>query len=331
MVGMNRAHMADPRLIAKTRDGQEDRIRPCISSNHCIGQIAVHRPISCMMNPRVGKEGVWPETPAAADNPCRVLVVGGGPAGIEAARMAALRGHEVTLWEASDRLGGKLLLGGMGYRRGDLNQMRDFLDAELRRTPARIETLRPADPQAVAAFGADRVILAVGAVDEALPQGMSRTIEAALADADGEWKGRRIAIVDRSGSWASLSAAETLAARGAAVTLLSSPDSPFWDVNIYSRMTAMERLAGQGVRLRPGLSVKAVSQRRLEALNKFTGQIEHLDDLDEVLFASRGVSAFDFQSALETLGVDVTVVGDALAPHSLFEALHDAQAVARLI
>ena len=331
MVGMNRAHMADPRLIQKTRDGEEDRIRPCISSNHCIGQIALHRPISCMMNPRVGKEGAWPETPEQAQTPLRVLVVGGGPAGMEAARTSALRGHDVTLWEASDRLGGKLVLGGLGHRRDDLNQMRDYLEAELRRTLARIEISRPADPASVAGFGADRVILAIGAIDEPLPHGMSRSIESALAEVDGDWKGRRIAIVDKSGSWASLSAAETLAARGAEVTVLSSPDSPFWDVNIYSRMIAMERLSEQGVRLRPGVSVKAVKLPRLELLNKFTGEAECLDRLDEVLFASRGLSSFAFQSALEDLGAPLTVVGDALAPHSLFEAIHDAQAAGRLI
>lgn len=331
MVGMNRAHMADPRLVQKTLAGEEDRVRPCISSNHCIGQIALHRPISCMMNARVGKEALWPEVPVSSTNPQKVLVIGGGPAGMEAARIAALAGHSVTLWEAADQLGGKLILGGTTHRRGDLSQMRQFLEAEVRRTNATIVTSQRATPEAVAAFGADRVILAIGSIDDRLPEGISRTIEDALADTTTVWQGRHIAIVDKSGSWASLAAAETLAHRGAKISVISSPDSPLWDVNIYSRMIAMERLSEAGVQLRPGMTVKSIALPTLELRNKFTGQTEGLERIDEVLFASRGASAFDFQSELEARNVPVTVVGDALAPHTLFEALHDAQAVARAL
>lgn len=331
MVGMNRAHMADPRLVQKTLVGEEDRIRPCISSNHCIGQIALHRPISCMMNARVGREATWPEIPAISASPRKVLVVGGGPAGIEAARVAALAGHAVTLWEAGDRLGGKLILGGSTHRRSDLAQMRQFLEAELRRTNAHIVTGQRATPDSVAGFSADMVILAIGSIDDLLPHGMSRTIEMALADGTSAWSGRHVAIVDKSGSWASLAAAETLAHRGASISLISSPDSPLWDVNIYSRMIAMERLADLGVQLRPGMSVKSIRLPALELKNKFTGQIERLDGIEEVLFAARGASAFAFQSELEARNVPVTAVGDALAPHSLFEALHDAQALGRAL
>lgn len=331
MVGMNRAHMADPKIIQKTLAGEEDRIRPCISSNHCIAQIALHRPISCMMNARVGKEDTWPELPPASTAPKKVLVIGGGPAGVEAARVAAIAGHSVILWEATEQLGGKLILGGTTHKRGDLAQMHRFLEAELRRTNATIVTSKRATPEDVVAFGADHVILATGSVNDPLPQGMSRTIEEALADTTTDWKGRGIAIVDKSGSWASLAAAETLGFRGASVSLISSPDSPLWDVNIYSRMIAMERLAELGVQLRPGLSVKSIALTSLELSNKFTGQTERLEGIDEVLFAARGASAFDFQSALEARNVPVTVVGDALTPRSLFEALYEAQATARAL
>lgn len=330
MVGMNRAHMADPHLVRKSEAGDEARVRPCISSNHCIGQIALHRPISCMMNPRVGKESAWPATPEATDTR-RVLVVGGGPAGLEAARVASLAGHDVTLWEASDALGGLLQLAGLGYRRGDLAQMREFLMAELAETDAKVEFGRRATAESIAAFGADSIILATGAVAEAWPDGISRSVEDALADEAADWTGRNVVIVDKNGSWSPLSVAETLAARGAKVTVTSSPDSPFWDVNIYSRMTAMERLSELGVVLRPGLSLKEARSGEAEFFNKFTGQTETLEGIDELLFASRGVSSFALQSALEELGVPLRVVGDALAPHSLFEAMHDAQAAARAL
>ena len=97
MVGMNRAHMADPNIVQKTMAGEEETIRPCISSNFCIGQIAFHRPITWMMNPRVGREEHWEETPSPTPEPKRILVVGGGPGGMEAAQVAAARGHRHPL------------------------------------------------------------------------------------------------------------------------------------------------------------------------------------------------------------------------------------------
>ena len=330
MVGMNRAHMADPYLISKTAAGDEASVRPCISSNHCIGQIALHRPISCMMNPRVGKEGQWHETIEPSRDPRRVLVIGGGPGGMEAARVAASRGHDTTLWEASDKLGGKLLLGAKGHRRGDLNEMRTYLLNQVEAAGVHIETGRTATAKDVAAFGPDHVVLASGAVPSTHPPGLDRSIEDAMEDEAGNWTGRKILIVDVSGSWASLSAAETLAARGAEVMVSCSPDSPFWDVNIYSRMIAMERLSELGVRLRPGLSLKGHDNQSLVFTNKFTGETETYP-YDEALFASRGKSAFTLQSNIEALELPLSVVGDALAPHSLFEAMHDAQAAARMI
>ena len=333
MIGMNRAHMADAAVIAKTLAGRDADIRPCVSGNFCIGQIAVHRPISCMMNPRVGKEDQWPEAPPRTATPRRVLVVGGGPAGLEAARVAAQAGHAVTVWEREARLGGALGLAGTGHGRHDLHRMRDYLDTQLRRTAAAIVTGKDASADDICGFGADVVILAVGAQAPPLPdwaQGLD-AIETALAADRGGWAGLSVAILDDSGSWATLSAAETLAQAGAAVTVICRPDSPFWDVNIYSRMTAMERLGELGVRLRPGLGVTSAGGGTITARNKFTGETVQVAGFTRILRATRGIGASDLQDTLERRGQTVRCVGDALAPHSLFEAVHDGHAAGRAV
>ncbi|OWT63938.1 oxidoreductase [Candidimonas nitroreducens] len=331
MVGMNRAHMADPYIIAKTIQGNENDIRPCISSNHCIGQIALHRPAACMMNPRMGKESEWSEPPEPARHRKRVLVVGGGPAGLEAARVASLRGHNVVLWEAGSTLGGRLLVGELGHGRADLKRMRKYLVDQLERTSTKVELAHVADPQGIASFAPDVVILSIGSQVEALPPGMTGTVEEAIADTSACHHGRHVAIFDKSGSWAGLSAAETLAFRGADVTVFSSPDSPFWDVNIYSRMTAMERLEQQGVKLRPGHVLLGIREGRALMRNKFSAEQVDYGPFECFLYASRGISAFVMQSEIERLGITVVTVGDALAPHSLFEAIYDANAAARLL
>ena len=107
MVGMTRAHVADPDLIAKLRDDRLDDIRPCVGANVCIRNGLEGRSIGCIHNPQTGRELTWGD-PVPAEASLEVAVVGGGPAGLEAARVAALRGHRVTLFEQSGHLGGQL-------------------------------------------------------------------------------------------------------------------------------------------------------------------------------------------------------------------------------
>lgn len=327
MVGMNRAQMADPDLIAKAQAGREADIRPCVSGNFCIGQVALHRPISCMMNPRVGKEDRWTERPAPAETPRRVLVVGAGPAGMEAARVAALRGHEVALWDGAAAPGGKLALAGTGHGRADLHRMRDWLAGQLAVSGVALRLNHVADVAGILAHGADAVVLATGAVPDALPDPQAITVERALANPEG-WHSAEVVIDDRAGSWATLSAAETLAARGGRVTLICRPDSPLWDVTIYSRMTALERLAAAGVALRPATLVTGYGPGTVHTRQKYAPDTAALT-FARLVVSGRGTGAFALQSALESAGATVHPIGDANAPRTLFEAMHDAQSIAR--
>lgn len=331
MVGMNRAHMADPALIAKVRAGRGADVRPCVANNYCLHQIALHRPIACAMNPRVGKEARWDETPPRAASPRRVLVVGGGPAGMEAARVAALAGHDVTLREATDRLGGRLVVAGTGHGRADLHALVDWQKRQLAALPVLVETGVETATDDVAALAPDVVILATGAVARPpdLPGATPTPVDAALAEPRAAWAGAAVAIVDEAGSWATLTAAETLAHAGARVTVLAAPDAPLWDVTVYSRMTALERLADLGVVLRPGVLVARVEEGVLVCRNRNTREGERHGPFDRLVHVGRGTGAGDVQAALEEAGLTVHAIGDALAPRSLFEAMHDAHAAAR--
>lgn len=335
MVGMNRAHMADPQLIAKSLAGREAAARPCVAHNYCIGQVGAHRPISCMMNPRVGREAEWAEAPEAAA-PLRLLVIGGGPAGLEAARIAALAGHEVTLWERGPSLGGRLTLAGSGAGRADLIAMRDWLIAAATEAGVRLVPNREASVAEVAAFGADRILLASGASHAAgplpgaspPPDGATFTVEAVLQTPE-RWAGGRFAIIDGAGSWATLSAAETLAAAGAAVEIVAAPGAPLWAVTLYSRMTALERLAKARVRVRSGLTVVSVRDGRLTCRIAGTEDAVTLGPFDALVHSDPGTAATRLQSALEATGLPVHPIGDALAPRTLFEAMQDAHRVVR--
>ena len=333
MVGMNRAHMADPELLEKSLAGREAEVRPCVSHNFCIGQIAAHQPISCLMNPVVGREGAWSDPPAVVSEVRRVLVIGGGPAGLEAARVAALAGHAVTLWEAGAALGGRMDLAASARGRGDIGAMRSWLLDAVARAGVTVETGRRATVEDVTAFGADAVILASGAEDRAgtLQGAAPITPVEALRLPRGDWTGKKVALWDEAGNWAALAVAETLAGEGATVEIIQPTTTPLWAVSLYSRMTALERLAGLGVIRHVGVQPVAWEDGTARCRNTQTGGETMIGPYDTLIHATPGEAATGFQEALERAGLPVTTIGDAVAPRSFFEAMHDAQAAARRI
>jgi 2,4-dienoyl-CoA reductase-like NADH-dependent reductase (Old Yellow Enzyme family)/thioredoxin reductase len=163
MAAMTRAHIADPHLVEKLMRGEEARIRPCVGATHCMG---VTRP-SCLHNPAAGREGALPHEIAPTSGPRRrVVVVGGGPAGLEAARVAAARGHQVTLYEAAGRLGGQVLLAAIASWRKDLIGIIDWRTGELERLGVSVHLNRFAEAGDVAAENPDMVIVAAGGVPD---------------------------------------------------------------------------------------------------------------------------------------------------------------------
>ena len=162
MVAMTRAHIADPALVAKLARGDEARVRPCVGATHCMSEL---RP-TCLHNPSTGHERELPHEIEPAASRRRVLVAGGGPAGLEAARVCAERGHEVRLLEASGRLGGQVLLATQASWRRDLAGLVDWRRDEIERLGVDVRFNCYVEPEAVGGEGADVVIVATGGVPD---------------------------------------------------------------------------------------------------------------------------------------------------------------------
>ena len=164
MVSMVRALIADPALVNKARRGEEHLIRPCIGSNFgCVGNLMETGTLSCVVNVAAARETTIPfEPPGPAAVRKRVLVVGGGPAGLEAARTAALRGHEVHLHEATRHLGGQVAIAATAPHRSDIGAITEWLTGEIERLGVTIQLSSMVDPDVVAELAPDEVIVATG-------------------------------------------------------------------------------------------------------------------------------------------------------------------------
>lgn len=321
MVAMTRAHIADPDLIEKARQGREDRIRPCVSCNFCIGEIGAHRPLTCMMNPEVGREGE-PAQPTA--RPLDVCVVGAGPAGMEAAATAAEQGHRVTLWERDTALGGRTVVARRGHGRGELDLLRAYQETRLDHLGVRVRTGESVDTEVLAGERPEALVLACGAGSEEarVPGwGIALTAEGALEDPT-RWRGRRVVVLDEEGSWASASAVETLAEAGAEVHLVTSGATPWWGVNDYSRMTLLERVVGAGVSVWPSGEVRCLRPEVTIGSPLHPGR-HTLSEVAALFLVRPPVARDALVHNAQDRGIPVRVVGDALAPRSLLQAIHE--------
>ncbi|MBI2321667.1 MAG: FAD-dependent oxidoreductase [Chloroflexi bacterium] len=334
LVGMARAHIADPFHIRKVLEGREDDIRPCIACNQgCIAMIELHQPITCLMNPAAGREGEWGEgtlEPAALKK--RVLVVGGGPAGLEAARVAALRGHSVTLWERAPEVGGQVNIAARIASRLEFVQARTYFEKQCEKLGVRIECGREATPERVVAFQPDVVVVATGSVPKRADfRGAERALTVWEALEAPERLGEHVAVVEADGNVPTVATAEHLADLGKRVTLITAQGAIGWRVTVYSMLGVRERFRDKKIKVLALRAVRAYDGQRLVLEDVSTGEDEALDGISGVVAAYGGVACDELYGALRGLVPERRLIGDAVAPRTALEAVFEGHSVGRAI
>jgi len=255
MVAMTRAHIADPQLVNKIRRGEEHRIRPCFGASHCM-----HKKPSCIHNAASGRETVLPQVVEASNGARKhVVVVGGGPAGMEAARVAAERGHRVTLLEATPQLGGQLLLAARASWRRDMISIVDWRVSELEALGVEVHYNTYADAADVLALDPDVVIVASGGLPYFGDLDGAELCCSVWDLLSGDVKAEeRILVYDGTGRHEAVSCAEQLAIDGASVTLATIDDCVAAELGYAERPTHRKKLYELDVEVKLDLMLLAV-------------------------------------------------------------------------
>ncbi|QQA43826.1 NADH:flavin oxidoreductase [Pelagovum pacificum] len=243
MVGMTRAHMTDPQIVRKVMEKREDQIRPCVGANYCLDRIYQGGAAFCIHNAATGRELTMPHDIVPAETPLRVTIIGAGPAGLEAARVAAERGHAVTVHEAAAEAGGQVRLASLTERRRELIQIVDWRLAECERLGVTIRYNSYVDASDILDEAADVVIVATGGLPNTdVLDGADLTVSSWDLISGDVKPGQEVLVYDDAGDAAGLQAAEKAAQSGASVEVMT-PDRTFAaEVMGMSLVPAMRKL-----------------------------------------------------------------------------------------
>ena len=334
MVGMTRAHVADPDLIAKLREGRLDDIRPCVGANVCIRNGLEGRSIGCIHNPQTGREQTWGD-PVPAGRSLDVAVVGGGPAGLEAARVAALRGHRVTLHERSEHLGGQLRAWTRLASKREMRRIVEWQQRQLERLQVRIRLgHRVASSDDL--DGAEVVVLASGAlpgpvsVEGAAEHGVSVCTAHDVLDSDPVSMAPAL-VWDRAGGGAAVSAAEHLAQAGCRVVLVTPSMAVADDVDLTNRVPLHRRLYERSVEMRPDTEVVRVGAEGVVARNVYTGRESTVSGIERVVVCNAAEACDALADLLRGAGLRVLMAGDSVSPREVDVAMAEGALAAREI
>jgi len=224
MVGLTRAHMADPHIARKIAEGREDAIRPCVGATYCLDRIYEGHEALCIHNPATGREATMPHVITPGDGPRRrIVVVGAGPAGLEAARVSALRGHEVALFEAAGEPGGQIRLAARTRRRRELLGIVDWRMDRCAEAGVTMRFNAFAEAEDVRALDPDVVIVATGGLPniDILDEGSELAVSSWDILSGDAKPGREALVFDDNGAHPAMQAAEMLAEAGSRVEIVT--------------------------------------------------------------------------------------------------------------
>ncbi|WP_292931055.1 FAD-dependent oxidoreductase [Novosphingobium sp. PASSN1] len=349
VVHLTRAHIADPDLVRKTRAGHPEQVRPCIACNQgCYHAVASGWPIGCAVNPAAGREiDLAEDLLVPSSTPRKVLIIGGGPAGMEAARVAAMRGHTVTLVEAAPGLGGQALRARQTPKLQTLGDIIQWLESEIGRLGVDIRTNTYLEAEEALAFGADYIVVATGSLprgnavqytnsSQAVPGGLQAHVISPidLLERPGRNVGTSAVVFDEVGHYEGLAVAEHLLEMGLAVTFVTPLPRVAPLVDHDTRvLPALRRFARIG-------TFQLFTNARLDDIREGSCLISPAYQPDAQEIAADTVLFLNAKAPLRGIydelvgrglqqGENIVLVGDALAPRDIQYAIAEGHRLTR--
>jgi 2,4-dienoyl-CoA reductase-like NADH-dependent reductase (Old Yellow Enzyme family)/thioredoxin reductase len=341
LVGMVRAGIADPEFANKAREGRLSEVRRCISCTRCIDEAAEPTTFpytpTCSINPVIGNEVRWKGQYRPADKPKRVVVVGGGLAGLEAARVAAMRGHQVALLEQGKRLGGQLLIAAKAPGRDDFEDQVYFEENEMARLGVDVRLETNADIDAIKALSPDAVVVATGSIPR-VPKdipGIDRphVVQGWDVMQGKASTGNRVAVVSQEDYYETPCVAEFLAERGKQVEVFHKSVHLGTEIARYSIGMVLSRMEHSGVKVHPNLLLAEIQTGGLEFVSSFGGKTYREEGFDSVVLVYGSVPQHDLYDQLKAEGSipQVYLAGSAWLPRHMAEATRHGASIGLVI
>lgn len=334
-VVMARALIADPFLPEKALRGRTDDIRPCVGAMECYGSLKRIGQIRCVHNPRVGREGRWPEEPGPARDRRRAAVVGAGPAGLEAARILAARRHDVILLEREHSVGGQVRFAAKAPGRGELHQVIEWLHQRCVQTGVDIRLGVDVTPETILDLRPDLTVVATGSRPRRLQiDGVGGADQIPVIDGVDVLRGgvripgSRVVLWDEFGDWHGFSIAHAVAAQGVTVHFVTPVMYPGMALDVPSWRLTYEALSKLGVVFHPSSQIVHVKERTVDILEGYAAQ-HPVHDIDAVVSVCAGEADDSLYRDLKALNIDVRLIGDAVAPRNIEAAIYDGTNMAR--
>ncbi|WP_456695056.1 oxidoreductase [Aeromicrobium sp. P5_D10] len=323
-VSMVRALIADPFLPEKARSGRTEQIRPCVGAMNCLQHLDHGEGIRCIHNPAVSREGWMSEDVGMTQRPQKIVVVGGGPAGLEHARVSALRGHDVVLLEKAAKVGGQVLTSSLAPTRSELFNITEWLHQQCLVAGVTIRTEVEATAEIVAALAPDTVAIATGSrlPDNPFDGGPLPSLD--------PWRGLtkepmtgRIALYDALGDWQGISVAHAFCDRGAEVVYVSPTPYPGSALELTNWRLEYEQLVAAGVEFHPITDVVETAERALVVRTGYARTTAHIGDLDALVWIGAPVAQDALFHELRSTDIDVVLIGDAYSPRGIEDSIFE--------
>lgn len=331
IVSFARAALADPHFAIKMLAGKDDEINKCIACYKCVDRGYAQKSVKCTVNPSFGNERIYQITPAPKKK--RVIVVGGGPGGMEAARVAKLRGHDVILYEKGKALGGQLLLAVIPPGKEQIGHLIKYLSTQIKKLEVKINLEVEANKTLIEEINPDAVILATGAIplipefcciDSAGINTFQNVVTAFDVLSKKITVGEKVVVV--GGDLVACETADFLAQAGKKVTIVRRGSEIGTSYGMVLKPLVLKRISDKSIEMIPEIIYDRITDRGLVVIKD---EKEKLIEADTIVIAAGLKPERGLYNALKEKYPDLYMVGDCVEPGDILDAIHQAYFIAR--